>query len=79
MHGRCFEVHGTMHMMASTKCAWDNDLTFERASRSLAKTCFLIDFGVPLGSNMEAKIDKTSIIFQVGVPEGPMGRFWKDF
>ena len=40
---------------------------------------FLIDFGVPLGSKMEPKIDQKSIIFQVGVPEGPRGRFWKDF
>ena len=40
---------------------------------------FLIDFGVPLGSKMEPKIDQTSIIFQVGDPEGPRGRFWKDF
>ena len=28
---------------------------------------------------MEPKIDKKSIIFEVGVPEGPRGRFWKDF
>ena len=28
---------------------------------------------------MEPKIDQKSIIFQVGVPEGPRGRFWKDF
>ena len=47
VHVRCFEVHGTMHMMAAKsttwsclKRAWDNDLTFERASRSLAKTGF---------------------------------------
>ena len=40
---------------------------------------FLIDFGVPLGSKMELKIDQKSIIFEVGVPEGPRGRFWKDF
>ena len=40
---------------------------------------FLIDFGVPFGSKMEPKIDQKSIIFQVGVPEGPRGRFWKDF
>ena len=39
----------------------------------------LIDFGVPLGSKMELKINQKSIIFQVGVPEGPRGRFWKDF
>ena len=32
-----------------------------------------------LGSKMEPKIDQKSIIFQVGVPEGPRGRFWKDF
>ena len=45
VHVRCFEVHGTIHMMAAKsttwsylKRAWDNDLTFERASRSLAKT-----------------------------------------
>ena len=48
VHGRCLEVHGTthmMHMMAAMsatwsylKHAWDNDLSFERASRSLAKT-----------------------------------------
>ena len=48
VHVRCFEVHGTIHMMAAKsttwsylKRAWDNDLTFERASRSLAKTGFL--------------------------------------
>ena len=40
---------------------------------------FLIDFGVPLGFKMEPTIDQKSIIFQVGVPEGPRGRFWKDF
>ena len=28
---------------------------------------------------MEHKIDQTSIIFQVGLPEGPRGPFWKDF
>ena len=28
---------------------------------------------------MEPNIDQKSIIFQVGVPEGPRGRFWKDF
>ena len=28
---------------------------------------------------MEPKIDQQSIIFQVGVPEGLRGRFWKDF
>ena len=28
---------------------------------------------------MEPKIDQKSIIFLVGVPEGPRGRFWKDF
>ena len=39
----------------------------------------MIDFGVPLGVKMEPKIDQQSIIFQVGVPEGPRGRFWKDF
>ena len=45
VHVRCFEVHGTIHMMAAKsatwsylKRAWDNDLTFERASRSIAKT-----------------------------------------
>ena len=40
---------------------------------------FLIDVGVPLGSKMEPKIDQKSIIFQAGVPQGPRGRFWKDF
>ena len=40
---------------------------------------FFIDFGIPLGSKMEPKIDQKSIIFEVGVPEGPRGRFWKDF
>ena len=47
VHVRCFEVHGTIHTMAAKsatwsylKRAWDNDLTFERASRSLAKTGF---------------------------------------
>ena len=39
----------------------------------------LIDLGVPLGSKMEPKIDQKSIIFQVGDPEGPRGRFGKDF
>ena len=39
----------------------------------------MIDFGVPLGSKMESKIDQKSIIFQEGVPEGLRGRFWKDF
>ena len=34
---------------------------------------FFIDFGVPLGSKMEPKIDKKLVIFQVGVPEGPRG------
>ena len=48
VHVRCLEVHGTIHMMhmmaaksatwSYLKRAWDNDLTFERASRSLAKT-----------------------------------------
>ena len=45
VHVRCLEVHGTRHMMVAKsatwsylKRAWDNDLTFERASRSLAKT-----------------------------------------
>ena len=28
---------------------------------------------------MEPKIDQKSIILEVGVPEGPRGRFWKDF
>ena len=28
---------------------------------------------------MEPKIDNKLIIFQVGAPEGPRGRFWKDF
>ena len=40
---------------------------------------FLIDLGVPLESKMEPKMDQKLIIFQVGVPEGPRGRFWKDF
>ena len=47
VHVRCFEVHGTIHMMAAKsttwsylKRAWGNELTFERASRSLAKTGF---------------------------------------
>ena len=45
VHGRCLEVHGTIHMMVAKpatwsylKRGWDNDLAFERASRSLAKT-----------------------------------------
>ena len=48
VHVRCLEVHGTRHIMHTMvaksatcsylKCAWGNDLTFERASRSLAKT-----------------------------------------
>ena len=45
VHVRCFEVHGTIHMTVAKsttwsylKRAWDNHLTFERASRSLAKT-----------------------------------------
>ena len=28
---------------------------------------------------MEAKIDQKSIMFQVELPGGPRGRFWKDF
>ena len=32
-----------------------------------------------MGSNLEPKIDQKLIIFQVGVPEGPRARFWKDF
>ena len=52
--------------------------------KSLPKLCrkthiCLIDFGVPLGSKMEPNIDQKSIIFQVGAPEGPRGRCWKDF
>ena len=39
----------------------------------------LIDFGVPFGSKMEPKIDQKSIIFQVGVPEGPRGSPGVDF
>ena len=39
----------------------------------------LIDVGVPLGFKMEPNIDQQLIMFQVGVPEGPRGRFWKDF
>ena len=54
VHVRCFEVHGTIHMTAAKsttwsylKRAWDNDLTFERASCSLAKTGFFeVIFGV---------------------------------
>ena len=45
VHVRCLEVHGTRHMMVAKsatwsylKRAWDSYLTFERASRSLAKT-----------------------------------------
>ena len=45
MHVRCLEVHGIIHMMVAKsttwsylKRGWDNDLAFERASRSLAKT-----------------------------------------
>ena len=56
VHVRCFEVHGTIHMMAAKsttwsclKRGWNNDLGFERASRSLAKTgsswgSFLVSF-----------------------------------
>ena len=40
---------------------------------------FLIDFGVPLGSKMEPKIDQKLVIFQVGVPEGPRGSPGVDF
>ena len=53
VHVGCLEVQGTLHMMAAKlstlsylKRGWDNDLTFERASRSLAKTgSFLALFG----------------------------------
>ena len=45
VHVGCLEVQGTTHMMDAKSSAWsylkrgwDNDLTFERASRSLAKT-----------------------------------------
>ena len=76
VHVRCFEVHGTIHMMAAKsttwsylKRGWDNDLAFERASRSLAKTgssfsSFLVSFfcvffrvlfGCPKGSQRVPK------------------------
>ena len=34
---------------------------------------------VPLGSILEPNIDQKLNMFQVGVPEGPRGRSWKDF
>ena len=40
---------------------------------------FLVDFGVPLGTLLEPKVDQKSIIFQVGVPEGPRGSPGVDF
>ena len=40
---------------------------------------FLVDFGDQLGTLLEPKIDEKSIIFQVGVPEGPRGSPGVDF
>ena len=52
VHVRCFAVHGTIHMMVAESVAWShlkhswgNDLTFQRASRFLAKTGFFVRTG----------------------------------
>ena len=62
VHVRCFQVHGTIHMMAAKsttwsylKRSWDSDLKFERASRSLAKT----------GSSWTPRTMKNHSVFEV--------------
>ena len=62
VHVRCFGLYGPIHMIAAKSTTWgylkragDNDLTLERASRSLAKT----------GSSWTLKTEKNQGVFEV--------------